>query len=232
MRSQWCLYFSAASACSCECFGGFWERTVLTAVPVRHRNRGLHRPMAGRSHQRADARISCRCLLQEPSRSIGRRSSIVSSTISLHRCRRQGGSAMSGRIAYTIQSLLGKAPLAAALFSPFRHCSRQAVAKRLFGVEARVKGFLRRIEKLNQQHHLPVFHLPDSHFDFRDLASADVPSRFLEFPREFCLRPAAIAPDPPHLPTDGVLMFHTPPARSRSLWFLAALRLKGGLISG
>ena len=116
MRSQWCLYFSAASACSCECFGGFWERTVLTAVPVRHRNRGLHRPMAGRSHQRADARISCRRLLQEPSTSIGRRSSIVSSTISLHRCRRQGGSAMSGRIAYTIQSLLGKAPLAAALY--------------------------------------------------------------------------------------------------------------------
>ena len=116
MRSQWCLYFSAASACSCECFGGFWERTVLTAVPVRHRNRGLHRPMAGRSHQRADARISCRCLLQEPSRSIGRRSSIVSSTISLHRCRRQGGSAMNGRSFGRGELLSVEAAIAAARY--------------------------------------------------------------------------------------------------------------------
>ena len=67
---------------------------------------------------------------------------------------------------------------------------------------------MRSFEEVNQEHHLPVFHLPDSHFDFRDLASTDVPAGFLEFSRQFRLRPAAIAPDPPDLPTDNVLMIH------------------------
>lgn len=61
---------------------------------------------------------------------------------------------------------------------------------------------------MNQQHHLPILYLPDSHFDFREFASADVPSGYLKFPCEFSLGPSAIVPDPSHLPTDDVLVLH------------------------
>ena len=89
-----------------------------------------------------------------------------------------------------------------------RHCGSEGVAKLRFWIEARIEGLVRSFEEVNQKQHLPIFHLPDAHFDFRDLASADVPSGFLEFPRQLRLRPAAIAPDAPHLPTDDILVIH------------------------
>ena len=67
---------------------------------------------------------------------------------------------------------------------------------------------MRSFEEANEEHHLPVFHFPDSHFDFRDLAPTDVPSSFLKFSRQIRLGPAAIAPNAPHLPTDDVLVIH------------------------
>ena len=75
-------------------------------------------------------------------------------------------------------------------------------------IEVRIKAFVRCAQDMNQEQHLPVLYLANSHFDFRDPASTDVPSGNLEFPRQFRLRPAAIAPHPPHFPTDNILMIH------------------------
>ena len=88
------------------------------------------------------------------------------------------------------------------------HRGSQGVAKRLFWIEAWVEALVWSFEEVHQKHHLPIFHLPDSHFDFRDFASTDVPSGPLEFSRQLRLRPAAIAPYAPHLPTDDILMIH------------------------
>ena len=87
---------------------------------------------------------------------------------------------------------------------------------------------------MNQEHHLPIFHLPDSHFDFRDLAPTDVPSSFLEFSRQNRLSPTAIAPDPPNLPTDNILVNHAaskdsqtaPTIRARAKMMVTAVEFR------
>ena len=90
----------------------------------------------------------------------------------------------------------------------FRHHGGESIAKWFVGVETRIEGFVRLAEDANQQHHLPVLHFPDSHFDFRHFTATDVPPGYLEPPRQIRLRPVAIAPDAPDLPTDHVLMHH------------------------
>ena len=73
----------------------------------------------------------------------------------------------------------------------FRHHSGESIAERSVGIEMRIEGFVRLAEDADQQHHLPIFHFPDSHFDFRDFTATDVPSGYLEFPRQIRLRPVA-----------------------------------------
>lgn len=90
----------------------------------------------------------------------------------------------------------------------FRHRGSKSVAKLFAWVETRIERLVWLAEDMNEQHHLPVLHFPDSHFDFRDLTSADVPPGYLKLPRQPGLSPAAIASDAPDLPTDDVLMHH------------------------
>lgn len=94
------------------------------------------------------------------------------------------------------------------LILPLLHGGSQAFTKRMFGIKARVEGFVRSFQEVNQKHHLPILNLTDSHLDFRDLASTDVPTRFLKLFSESRLRPAATTPDPPHLPANNILVIH------------------------
>ena len=48
---------------------------------------------------------------------------------------------------------------------------------------------MRCVQDTDQNHHLPILHFPDAHFDLRDLAATDVPSRDLQLFRPFALRP-------------------------------------------
>ena len=52
------------------------------------------------------------------------------------------------------------------LFLPLGHCGSEDVTKFFFWIKARIEGLVRSFEEVNQKHHLPIFHLPDSHFDF------------------------------------------------------------------
>ena len=67
---------------------------------------------------------------------------------------------------------------------------------------------MRCVQDTDQNHHLPILHFPDAHFDLRDLAAADVSSRDLQLFRPFALRPTVGISEPPDRPAHNVLKLH------------------------